>query len=71
MGQDLRIGNDHPVAWWHGVGKGRALHSVLGHTAGSYAAREYRAMLLGATRWALGLDGSGCRDAAAKTGQVR
>lgn len=60
FGTDLRMGKDHPIAWWHCVGKGRVLYSGVGHTAQSYAEPAYQKMLLGALKWALRLDGQGC-----------
>lgn len=60
FGKDLRMGKDHPIAWWHCIGKGRVLYSALGHRAEAYAEPEYQAMLLGATQWALRLEGEGC-----------
>ncbi|MCB2065006.1 MAG: ThuA domain-containing protein [Erythrobacter sp.] len=69
FGQDLRMGADHPVVWWRCVVQGRALYSAIGHTAESYAEPEYRALLLGATRWAMGLEGEGCGTPAPVTGE--
>jgi type 1 glutamine amidotransferase len=60
FGSDIRMGKDHPIAWWHCVGKGRALYSALGHTPESYREPEYRQMLNGAILWALRLEGEGC-----------
>ena len=60
FGMDLRMGSDHPIVWWHCVGKGRALYSGLGHTAQSYAEPAHQAMLLGALKWTLKLEGPGC-----------
>ncbi|MCB2080477.1 MAG: ThuA domain-containing protein [Novosphingobium sp.] len=60
FGQELAMGKDHPIMWWHCQGKGRALYSALGHRASAYREPEYRAALLGATKWALRLDGQGC-----------
>lgn len=60
FGQDVSMGEDHPLVWWHCQGKGRALYSALGHQAQAYDEKEYQAMLLGATQWALGLAGEGC-----------
>lgn len=58
--KDLSMGADHPIAWSHCVGSGRVFYSALGHRAEAYAEPEYRRMLLGATRWALRQQGSGC-----------
>ncbi|MET0374064.1 MAG: ThuA domain-containing protein [Rhizorhabdus sp.] len=63
-GQKLAMGEDHPIVWWRCVGRGRVFYSALGHTAASYAEPDYRAMLLGALRWSLRLDGTGCEAAA-------
>ncbi len=53
FGGDLKMGQDHPIAWWHCQGTGRALYSAQGHQAGAYAEPEYRQFLLGATEWAI------------------
>ncbi len=66
--QDLAMGSDHPIAWWHCVGKGRVLYSALGHTAASYAEPEYRKMLAGAVNWALKLEGNACGTAPVAAG---
>ncbi len=69
FGDDLKMGDDHPLAWWHCQGQGRAFYSALGHTAESYAEGEHIAMLLGATRWAMRLEGDGCGNEAAASAQ--
>ncbi|MEZ5742416.1 MAG: ThuA domain-containing protein [Sphingomonadaceae bacterium] len=66
-GQELAMGKDHPMVWWHCMGEGRALYSALGHQASAYAESNYQKLLLGATQWALGLKGEGCRTAAPDT----
>ena len=60
MGKELAMGVDHPIAWWHCVGKGRAFYSAMGHQPRAYAEPEYRKILLGATQWALKKDGPDC-----------
>lgn len=60
MGQDLAMGQDHPMAWWHCQGRGRAFFSALGHKPEYYTEANNVALLLGATRWALRLEGEGC-----------
>lgn len=60
MGKDLKMGADHPIAWWHCARKGRVFYSAMGHQAAAYAEPEYRKVLLGATQWALGQAGPGC-----------
>ena len=46
------MGPDHPIAWCHSYGGGRAFYTGMGHTAESYAEPEFRAHLLGGLRWA-------------------
>jgi uncharacterized protein len=61
MGEDLRMGSDHPIAWWHCIGKGRVLYSAMGHQPTAYAEPDYRKMLEGAVTWSLGKEGPECR----------
>lgn len=68
-GQDLAMGKDHPVAWWHCIGRGRVFYSAMGHTAEAYAEPAYQGMLRGAVQWALRRDGEGC-DAAPAAGEA-
>jgi uncharacterized protein len=63
---DLKMGKDHPIAWWHCQGTGRVLYSALGHQGIAYAEPGYAAMLRGATKWALKLEGKGCEAPEAK-----
>lgn len=60
FGKDISMGADHPIAWWHCVGKGRVFYSAMGHQPGAYAEPEYRKILLGAVDWALKKDGPDC-----------
>jgi uncharacterized protein len=60
FGQDIRMGKDHPMVWWHCVGKGRALYSALGHKPEYYAEPNHIALLKGAVSWALRQEGEGC-----------
>jgi hypothetical protein len=41
------MGADHPIAWAHEVGKGRAWYTGGGHTAEAYSEARFRAHLLG------------------------
>jgi len=43
---------DHPIAWHHEVGKGRAFYTGGGHTAESYAEPAFRAHVAGGIEWA-------------------
>ena len=45
------MGDDHPAAWAHAVGDGRAVYTALGHTAASYAEPLFLAHLDGALCW--------------------
>ncbi len=60
FGKDLRMGRDHPVAWWRCVGQGRVFYSALGHTAASYTEPQNRSLLQGAISWAIGGKEPGC-----------
>ena len=48
------MGADPPIAWWHGVGRGRALYTGGGHTAAAWAEPRFLAHVAGAVRWAAG-----------------
>ncbi|MDO3384904.1 ThuA domain-containing protein [Gilvimarinus sp. SDUM040013] len=43
---------DHPIAWYHTVGLGRAFYTGLGHTEQAYADADFQNHILGALRWA-------------------
>jgi type 1 glutamine amidotransferase len=43
---------DHPIAWCHFVGKGRAWYTNLGHRSETYADPSFARHLLGGIRWA-------------------
>ena len=47
------MGADHPMVWWHRVGKGRVFYSALGHTSESYSEQDFRAFIQGAIIWGL------------------
>jgi type 1 glutamine amidotransferase len=53
------MGADHPIAWCHRYGGGRAFYTGMGHTVESYAEPEMRAHLLGGILWAAGLAEAG------------
>ncbi|HET6567858.1 MAG TPA: ThuA domain-containing protein [Rhodothermales bacterium] len=48
------MGYDHPIAWVHKVGKGRAFYTGLGHTEDSYSEPLFLQHLLGGIQWAAG-----------------
>jgi cytochrome c len=45
---------DHPIAWCHGIGQGRAWYSALGHRSETYADPGFARHLLGGILWAAG-----------------
>jgi type 1 glutamine amidotransferase len=49
------MGRDHPLAWYHRVGKGRSFYTALGHTAASYHEPRFLRHLRGAILWAAGV----------------
>jgi len=48
------MGDDHPIAWCHEFGGGRAFYTGGGHTRESFAEPLFLDHLLGAIRWAAG-----------------
>jgi hypothetical protein len=46
------MGEDHPMVWWHEVGKGRVFYSALGHAPEAYAEQRMRTMITQAMAWA-------------------
>jgi type 1 glutamine amidotransferase len=59
FGKDLHMG-DHPMVWWHCIGKGRVLYSAFGHQAQAYSEPEYRMLLTNAVTWAAHQQGGEC-----------
>ncbi len=51
------MGDDHPIAWCHEFGGGRAFYTGGGHTIKSYAEQWFLEHIIGAIRWAAGVDG--------------
>jgi hypothetical protein len=58
-GDELSMGDDHPIIWVACPGRGRSFYSALGHTAETYARRDHEQMLEQAIDWAAG-QGPGC-----------
>jgi len=48
------MGEDHPLAWFHEVGRGKAFYTSLGHTDESFAEPEFLTHVLGGIRYATG-----------------
>ena len=55
------MGDDHPMVWWHEVGKGRVFYSALGHTTESYSDAAMRTMITQAMAWAARQESSAVR----------
>ena len=53
---DDNMEGEHPLAWRHSVGEGRAFYSAIGHQAATYSLPEYRALLANAMAWAMAID---------------
>ncbi len=49
-----RMGSDHPIAWYHTYGGGRAWYTAMGHTSESFAEPLFLQHVLGGIRWAAG-----------------
>jgi type 1 glutamine amidotransferase len=54
------MNGDHPLAWWHCAGKGRALYSALGHAGYMYAEPLVIQFLDNAMSWGLAESGKAC-----------
>ena len=60
MGQDIAMGDDHPIVWTRCVGNGRAMYSAIGHRPEVYDVAEYTTLLRDGLRWAAGHTPSRC-----------
>lgn len=45
---------NHPVMWWHPVGKGKVMSLTLGHDAAAKASFGYQQLLINGVRWLAG-----------------
>jgi type 1 glutamine amidotransferase len=52
MGQDLKMGGDHPIAWTNCIGRGRMFYSAIGHVPETYNQPQHVALLEAALGWA-------------------
>ena len=50
-----KMGENHPMAWYHNYDGGRAFYTALGHTDESYADPLYLQHLLGGIKYAIGV----------------
>jgi cytochrome c len=53
--QGGRMGDHHPIAWYHEYDGGRAWYTALGHTIASYREPLFLQHLLGGIEWAAGV----------------
>ena len=60
FGDNIGMGQDHPIIWKQCLGQGRALYSALGHTAESYTEPEYVTLLEQALLWTAQISGVSC-----------
>ncbi|MBX2836631.1 MAG: ThuA domain-containing protein [Gammaproteobacteria bacterium] len=52
---DGGMGEDHPIAWFHGFDGGRSWYTGGGHTSDSYLEPDFRSHLWGGVQYAVGL----------------
>ena len=57
---ETSMGGDHPLVWWHCVGKGRALYSALGHGGMMYTEPDIIQLLDNAMAWGMAESGHAC-----------
>jgi cytochrome c len=55
------MGDDHPIAWCHRVGRGHSFYTGLGHDSQLFADPVYLEHLLGGIRWAAGRADGNCK----------
>ncbi len=60
MGRDLRMGEDHPIAWTRCVGAGRSFYSAIGHRPEVYQVAQTLTLLGDALAWAAGDGEAAC-----------
>ncbi|MDG2004904.1 MAG: ThuA domain-containing protein [Novosphingobium sp.] len=61
-GQQLRMGDDHPIAWSKIIGKGRSFYSAIGHMPETYTHPLYNRMLEDAIAWVARISKVSCED---------
>lgn len=60
MGQDLRMGDDHPIVWSRCIEQGRAFYSAIGHRPEVYELEENLTLLKDALLWTSGQSNKQC-----------
>ena len=51
-GKDYGMGEDHPIVWYHPLGKGRVFYSALGHQGKAFQEANHLKMLENGINWA-------------------
>lgn len=59
-GQDLRMGEDHPIVWTRCIGAGRSVYSAIGHRPEVYQVAENLTLLRDSLVWAAGKGENNC-----------
>lgn len=59
-GQDLRMGDDHPIVWTRCVGAGRSFYTAIGHRPEVYQLIENMTLLKDGLVWTAGKGSSRC-----------
>jgi type 1 glutamine amidotransferase len=54
------MGEDHPLVWWHCVGRGHAVYSALGHAGAMYSEPLMIRLLDNAMTWLVAEQGKPC-----------
>jgi cytochrome c len=52
--KDGKMGDNHPIAWYHDYDGGRAFYTALGHTTESYSDKTFLQHLAGGIKYAIG-----------------
>jgi type 1 glutamine amidotransferase len=58
---NLRMGDDHPIAWTRCIANGRSFYSAIGHRPETYSEPHNVTLLEQGLRWAAGAGASRCR----------
>ena len=54
------MGEDHPLVWWHCVGRGHSVYSALGHAGMMYTEPNIIQLLDNAMAWGIAESGHAC-----------
>jgi type 1 glutamine amidotransferase len=59
-GQNVRMGDDHPIAWSRCIGEGRSFYSAIGHRPEVYGDARHLQLLEQGILWSAGKENSAC-----------